>query len=96
MKSTIELIRTLNQILDAQHPDKSELVKEFQNEIWNDEIEQDIKLNKILTELAYDLDFYEPNEQWRKESPNYYSDERLKEIVKSGIKKIEEYEKASH
>lgn len=95
MKSTVEIIQSLNYILDAQHPERTELVKKLQNAIWNDESIEDERLNEILSELAYDLDFYEPNEEWKKESPNYYGDERLEELIKLGMQKIEEYSKAS-
>lgn len=91
MKSIIDLVQSLNHILEAQLPNKDKLIKEFQNEVWNDESIRDEKLNEILSELAYDLDFYEPNEQWKKESHSYYGDDRLKEVIKSGIKKIKEY-----
>jgi len=87
MKSINELIQILNQILD-ENSNKVELVKTFQNEIWNNENLQDSALNEILSELAYDLDFYENNEKWKKESQNYYGDKRLEEIVKSGIQKL--------
>lgn len=30
-----------------------------------------------MSELAYDLDFYEPNEEWKKEDTSYYSEDRL-------------------
>ena len=58
MKFTVEIIQSLNHILDVQHPERMELVKEFQNEIWSDKSIQHEKLNEILSELAYDLDFY--------------------------------------
>lgn len=90
MKSILELIKVLERILNANSSDKAELVKSFQNEIWNDRGIPDNALNEILSELAYDLDFYEPNEAWRKESSNYFGDERLNEIIKSGIQKIKD------
>lgn len=95
MKSTVEIINILRHILDAQLSERTNLIKELQNEIWNDESIQDDKLNEILSELAYDLDFYEPNEEWKKESPNYYGDERLNELLQLGIQQIENYNKAS-
>ncbi|MCX2433425.1 hypothetical protein [Pedobacter sp. GR22-10] len=95
MKSTVEIIESLNYILVALHPERTELVKKFQNEIWDDESIQDEKLNEILSELAYDLDFYEPNEEWEMESINYYGDKHLEELIKLGMQKLEEYNKAS-
>lgn len=91
MKTTAEIMQFLNYILEAPQPQRKVLVKKFQSEIWNDETIQNERLNEILSELAYDLDFYEPNEEWKKESPNYFGDERLQELIKLGIQKIEEY-----
>jgi len=90
MKSNVELIQLLQTVLVAEHRIKQELIKEFQDEVWNDESIQDETLNEILSQLAYDLDFYEPNEEWRKESLSYYGDERLEEVVKSAIQKLQE------
>ena len=61
----------------------------FQDEVWNDESIQNKTLNEILSELAYDLDFYEPNEEWRKVSPSYYGDDSLDEVVKAAIQKLQ-------
>lgn len=58
MKSIIELIQLLQTVLVAEHQIKQELIKEFQDEVWNDESIQDETLNEILSQLAYDLDFY--------------------------------------
>ena len=90
MKTNIELISYLQSILEVQQPNRTKLIKEFQDEVWNDESIQDEKLNEILSELAYDLDFYEPNEEWRKESISYYGDERLEKEIKSAIQKIKD------
>jgi hypothetical protein len=95
MKSIPDLIKSLNRILEEHTSNRKVLIKELQNEVWNDESIPDERLNEFLTELAYDLDFYEPNEGWRKEDPSYYGDEHLNEIIKSGIKKMEEYKKDS-
>jgi hypothetical protein len=89
MKSNVELIEFLQFVLKSEQPIKQELIKGFQNEIWNDESIQDETLNEILSELAYDLDFYEPNEEWRREDPSYYDEDRLEEILKNAILKLQ-------
>jgi hypothetical protein len=89
MKTNIELIQSLQSILEAEHPNRAKLVKRFQDEIWNDESIQDETLNEILSEFAYDLDFYEPNEEWRKEDLSYYGDNKLEKVVKSVIQKLQ-------
>lgn len=90
MKSNVELIQLLQVVLDAEQPIKQKLIKEFQDEVWNDESIQDENLNEILSELAYDLDFYEPNEEWRKEDLSYYGNDRLEEVIKTAIQKLQE------
>ncbi len=95
MKSTIEILAILNKILTEKEPIRIKLIKSFQNEVWGDKSIIDETLNEILTELAYDLDFYEPNKEWRKEDTSYYGGERLEYLIKDGITKIENYNKAT-
>ncbi len=74
------------EILEKIFTDKlnrKRLVSDFQKLIWNDE-----NSNEILSELAQDLDFYEPNEELRKESSSYYGDDRLEEEIKSAIQRL--------
>lgn len=42
-----------------------------------------------IPDLAYDLDYYQPNIELRKEDPGYYGDEQLEMEFKSAIEKIE-------
>lgn len=90
MKSTVEIIECLNKILSESEPVRTELIKSFQNEVWDDESIKDEALNEILSELAYDLDFYEPNEEWRKEDLSYYGYDRLKKEITKAIKKLQD------
>lgn len=89
MKINVELIQSLQSILEAKQLRRVKLIKEFQEKIWNDESIKDERLNGILSELAYDFDFYEPNEQLRKEDPSYYGDDRLKEQINSVLQMIQ-------
>lgn len=90
MRSRIELIKLLQCILEAGSPSKDELIREFQEEVWNDESVQDSKLNEVLSELAYDLDFYESNDRWRENNLGYYGNDKLKNIMKNAIQKLKE------
>ena len=90
MKSTVEIIESLNKILSESEPLRTELIKSFQNEVWDDESIKYEAINEILSELAYDLDFYEPNEEWRKEDPSYYGNDRLKKEITQAIKKLKQ------
>ena len=58
------------------------LIKEFQEIIFNDE-----NASEVLSELAYDLDFYQPDEELRKESNSYYGDEKLEREIEEALKK---------
>jgi hypothetical protein len=89
MKSTIEIIESLYKILSEREPVRIELIKSFQNEVWDNESIKNETLNEILSGLAYDLDFYEPNEEWRKEDPSYYGDDRLEKEIKIAIQKLQ-------
>lgn len=75
-------MKILERILEEKQNRKT-LVKEFQMLIWNDE-----NAREILLELAYDLDFYEPNEEWQNENLNYYGDEKLETKIKSVIQEL--------
>jgi len=86
MISAKEVLEILQQILDQK--DTKELIKSFQTKIWSDELVDDDYLSEILTELAYDLDFYEPDIVLRKEDGSFYDNKRLKEIINNGIGKI--------
>jgi len=77
-------MKILEQILCDKHKRKR-LIKEFQELIWSDE-----NSNEILSELAYDLDFYEPNEKYQKENSSYYGDNKLEEEIRSVIQKLQE------
>ena len=75
-------MQLLEQILQDKE-NRFILIKKFQGEIWNND-----NANEILSELAYDLDFYESNEDWRKENSSYYGDEKLEQEIKLALEKL--------
>ena len=48
-----------------------------------------------LDELAYDLDFYEPNPDWRIEDYSFYGDQRLEIEIVEALRKLRENATAS-
>ncbi len=74
----------LNRILENKL-NREKLISEFQNLVWNSE-----DSNDILSELAYDLDYYEADELKRKEDPSYYGDDHLENLIREAIKKLED------
>jgi hypothetical protein len=75
-------MKILERILKEKQ-NRGDLIKEFQELVWKDE-----NANEILSELAFDLDFYEPDESWRSEDPSYYGDERLEEEIIKVLDKL--------
>ena len=63
---------------------RKELIKEFQSQVWNN-----AEALEVLKDLAYDLDFYEPNETLRMEDPSYYGDDRLEKQVLAAMQKLD-------
>ncbi|MEI8366367.1 MAG: hypothetical protein WCF65_08100 [Parachlamydiaceae bacterium] len=84
-KQTDQLIKILYSIIKENY-NKSELIEDFQQSVWNSDTET--VEHEIFNELAYDLDYYEPNEQLRKENSSYYGEERLIKEIESAINKI--------
>jgi hypothetical protein len=69
---------------------RDNLIRTLQEQVWNGEFDHlPDEMIELMYDLAYDLDFYEPNPIWRSEDPSYYGEERLVEIVSESIQKIE-------
>jgi hypothetical protein len=72
----------LEKILNDKY-NRKQLINEFQELVWSSE-----NANNILSELAYDLDFYEPDVKVRGQESSYYGDDRLEEEIKSVLQKL--------
>ncbi len=78
------LIRILN-----EKENRNILISQFQDYIWNENPKFDNEEQEnILCDLAYDLDFYEPNIAIRNEDKSYYGDEKLEIEIKLALKKL--------
>jgi hypothetical protein len=55
----------------------------------------DLPQAEILYELAYDLEFFEPNSQYRKESPSFFGYERALEEIHAAILKLRRFDGGS-
>jgi len=81
----------INILLRALHEreQRPELVKKFQEIVWNDPLpHSDEGAWHIFGDLAYDLDFYVPDEGARKEDPAYFGDNRLEEEIRSVLDEL--------
>lgn len=84
-----ELNTLLEKILESVEPKRKELIKKFQELLWKEEIngitEEEVN---IYNTLAYDLDFYEPNEEWSKEDCAYYDEKKLVIIMIKALEQL--------
>lgn len=87
-----ELKEILSKIQQSNGKERTKYIDRFQEFVWNSKFIKNEEVHEILSTLAYDLDFYEPDDELRKESTSYYGDERLINEIKSTKEKLEEYE----
>ena len=76
--------------------EKQKYTDQFRNLVYDDTSIQDEKLDELIMEIAYDLEFYVPNEEWRKEDTIYYGPDKLKSVLTLAIQKLEKYELEQH
>ncbi|MCB0785822.1 MAG: hypothetical protein KDC02_16655 [Flavobacteriales bacterium] len=68
-----------------------EAIKAFQTMVWNSEEWESHYSNdavEVLSDLAYDLDFYEPDAPTRAEDPSYYGANRAIQEITIALKRI--------
>ena len=70
--------------------EKAAGLKNIQDFVFNSEdfSKLDERIQDVLSEFAYDLDFYVADLNMRQEVPNYYGEERLNEEIEAVIKKL--------
>jgi hypothetical protein len=86
-------IPELVQLLELAISDRgrrAEHIQVFQNHIFGHE---DLgfehpEVEEVLRELAYDLDYYVPDERSRAEDPSYYGDDRVEQEIRSALRKL--------
>jgi len=76
----------------AKEKDKMEAIKKIQKFGW--ESEEFFALNEpvqqILSEFAYDLDFYVSDENMQREVPSYYGGGKLNQEIADVVKKLDQ------
>ena len=94
MELEIDSIKNLLHLIQNEElPGRVNNIKTFQQLVWNNEfITKNALVDDILLDLAYDLDFYEPNPDWRKEDISFYGEDRLVENIQKTLQAIEALE----
>ena len=65
------------------------LISEFQQIIWHSNDLPESSEVEVLRDLAYDLDFYEPDVKLRAEDASFYGDDRIEDEIRAALKKLE-------
>lgn len=84
-RKLIELVASI-----AEDPaSRMSAIAEVQRFVWSGGVDQlPLNAQNILRDLAYDLDFFEPNEQVRARNPALYGPERLEEEIRSTVRRL--------
>lgn len=85
---TEKLVSLLEEAL--QNPSRrSQAIDEFQRIVWLGECSSaDEHAEEIFDELAYDLDFYEPDPKARREDSSYFGNDRVVEEITLALEKL--------
>ena len=87
--NTDKLTLLLRSALEEKSRRKA-LLAEFQRIVWDAPPDFFIRAEEeIFGDLAYDLDFYEPNVNARQEDESYYGDDRLEEIIEHALRELD-------
>lgn len=84
-----ELIRLLVEaLLDRQR--RVHAVRQFQERVWHPGTQEEREGDawEVLRELAYDLDFYEPNPLMRRESASFFGDAQAEQEIREALDKL--------
>ena len=92
IESITDLVALLELALSSRK-ERVSAIKAFQDYVWDKSTlipgATDAQWD-ILDELAYDLDFYEPNPDYRIEDPSFYDDQRLEIEIGEALRKLRE------
>ena len=84
-----ELIRLLRLAYDDSEM-RPTLIRNFQKLVWNfDGIIHNESVDGVIRDLAYDLEYYEPDSLWRAQDPSFYSDNRATDEIRSALLELE-------
>jgi len=88
MDILIKYIKYLENILYNQK-DRKKVIFEFSNEILlNDDTVYNDEVDNMLSDLAHDLAYYEPNSEYREQESSLFGDEELLGKIKPLIEKL--------
>lgn len=91
MTEIVDTLLLLIQTALHSKKDRCRAIKEFQQIVWNEQIDVvDFPIKEIFVELAYDLDYYEPEDIKRQCDSSYYGNDRLEQELMGTLYKLRE------
>lgn len=90
MDSTEHLLKLIRKIADDPMS-RVGSIADLQRIVWGggaDHLPPSVQ--KILRDLVYDLDFFEPSEQSRAEDPAFFGPDRLEKEIRSALRRLAE------
>ena len=63
-------------------------VKQIQQIVWNEDFECSNEINSVLSDLAYDLDFFQSEADIRSMDGSYYGYDRLFKEIEDAMAKL--------
>ena len=82
MKNIPEIIALLEEAISKKQY-LAKHIDDFQRIVWDEKFECSEPESEILCDLAYDLDYFEPNPEWKAQDPSYYGEERAVQEIES-------------
>ena len=89
MQQLKDIKALLDKIERTYAAERSATIGQLQEKIWDESEFENEDLRDLLADLASDLNFYEPVERDRDEALGYFGDEKLLELTRQALKKID-------
>jgi HEPN domain-containing protein len=76
--------------IEKEPAEREQKIREFQEYVMSADglPDFDDSESEVLADLAYDLDYYVENPDWRREDAAYYGDERLVHEIRESMSKL--------
>jgi hypothetical protein len=66
------------------------LIRDFQKQVWNfDGTIHSESVDRVICDLAYDLDYYDPDPLWRKQDSSFYGEKRVAEEISAALLELQ-------
>ena len=83
-----EAVKLMQEIVQERRA-LPEAIASLQQLVWNGELTGSSAVQEILRELAYDLEYYQPDPQVRAEDTSLYDEERAIAEIEEALARIE-------